>query len=225
MQRLAIVGTGGLARETQWIAREINLAGRCAGEATTSGKVYDVVAFISSKPQEYGTTIGLVPVCGPDEWFQDNPDVLAICAIGNPRVRVRVVTRLESWAVSFATLVHPAVKASDDVEIGPGSIVFPGTVLTTQVIVGRHCLLNPNCTVSHDSVIDDFASIGPGASIPGGVRIGYAAEIETNASLLPGVSLGRGSVLGAGAVAIRDIADNVVAAGVPAKPIGSKEPL
>lgn len=51
------------------------------------------------------------------------------------------------------------------------------------------------------------------------VRIGRGTYIGTAATILPGVTIGRESVVGAGAVVTRDVADQVMVAGVPARVI------
>lgn len=51
------------------------------------------------------------------------------------------------------------------------------------------------------------------------VRIKRGAYIGTGAIILPGIVIGRSSVVGAGAVVTRNVPDNTVVAGVPAKHI------
>ena len=49
------------------------------------------------------------------------------------------------------------------------------------------------------------------------VKIGNGCWIGGGAIILPGVSIGDGTVIGAGSVVTKDIPDNVVVAGNPAK--------
>ncbi len=49
------------------------------------------------------------------------------------------------------------------------------------------------------------------------VRLGKNVWIGSNATILPGVTIGDNSVIAAGAVVTKDVPENVVAAGVPAK--------
>lgn len=51
------------------------------------------------------------------------------------------------------------------------------------------------------------------------------AWIGAHATILPGVRIGRGAVIGAGAVVTREVPDNSIAAGVPARVIRSIGPL
>ncbi|WP_275260990.1 acyltransferase [Nitrosococcus halophilus] len=61
-----------------------------------------------------------------------------------------------------------------------------------------------------------------GAYSKGPIRIGDNVWIGTGAILLDGVTVGTGAVIGAGAVVTRDIPENVIAVGVPARVIRSR---
>ncbi len=55
------------------------------------------------------------------------------------------------------------------------------------------------------------------AAIAGDVSIDDFSTVGANATILPGLSVGRDAIVGAGAVVTKDVPDNVVVAGVPAK--------
>lgn len=57
----------------------------------------------------------------------------------------------------------------------------------------------------------------------GEIRIGNNVFIGANTTILYGVHIGNNVIIGAGSVVTKDIPDNVVAAGVPCKPIGKFE--
>jgi maltose O-acetyltransferase len=54
------------------------------------------------------------------------------------------------------------------------------------------------------------------------VVVGVDVWIGAGAILLPGVSIGDGAIIGAGSVVTRSIESGVVAAGSPAKPVGTR---
>lgn len=54
---------------------------------------------------------------------------------------------------------------------------------------------------------------------PSPVTIGENVWIGSNATILPGVMIGNNSVVAAGAVVTKDVPENTVVAGVPAKVI------
>lgn len=51
------------------------------------------------------------------------------------------------------------------------------------------------------------------------INILDGAWIGAGATIMPGVTVGRGAIVGAGAVVTKDVADNIVVAGIPAKVI------
>lgn len=53
------------------------------------------------------------------------------------------------------------------------------------------------------------------------IRIGDNVYIGTNAMIMPGVTIGDNVIIGAGAIVTHDIPSNVVAVGIPARPIKS----
>ncbi|HCC00211.1 MAG TPA: acetyltransferase [Ruminococcaceae bacterium] len=83
--------------------------------------------------------------------------------------------------------------------------------------IGDHCLLGPRvtlCTAEHP--VDAKTRIaGPENSKP--ITIGDNVWIGGHAFVNPGVTIGNNVVVGSGAVVTRDVPDNVLVAGVPAK--------
>ena len=51
------------------------------------------------------------------------------------------------------------------------------------------------------------------------IHIGKNVWLGANVTVLPGVTIGDGSIIAAGAVVTRDVPENMIAAGVPAKVI------
>ncbi|TGS89808.1 sugar O-acetyltransferase, partial [bacterium M00.F.Ca.ET.177.01.1.1] len=51
------------------------------------------------------------------------------------------------------------------------------------------------------------------------IHIGDNVWIGANVIVLPGVTIGNGTVIGAGSIVSKDVPENVVAIGSPAKPI------
>jgi acetyltransferase-like isoleucine patch superfamily enzyme len=78
----------------------------------------------------------------------------------------------------------------------------------------------------HDVVIEDNVQIGSHCSIysvstidnsHGAVILKQNCRIGSHSTILPGVSIGENSIIGAHSLVNKDIPDNVVAFGVPAK--------
>jgi acetyltransferase EpsM len=108
---------------------------------------------------------------------------------------------------------------------GEGVQVMPGAIVHKFSSVGRQCILNTNSTVDHECKLGDGVHVMGGASIAGRVKVGDFSTIGTNATILPNLNIGANVFIGAGAVVTRDIEDNSVVAGVPARFVKKITPI
>jgi sugar O-acyltransferase (sialic acid O-acetyltransferase NeuD family) len=208
-QRTIIIGSGGMGREVLWIMRAHNEAG-CK-------PFYCIEGFVTSIREQHGHDVCGVPVLGPEEYVLDRPECQVVCALGSPRDRLRLINKFLGHDVRFTTVIHPTATISSYVTIGEGCIISANVAITTQVGISNHVIVNVNTSVSHDSHLEDFATLAPGVNIAGSVTIGYGADLGINCSVIPHMMIGRGAVIGAGSVVTKNVEDNCVAVGVPAK--------
>lgn len=87
-----------------------------------------------------------------------------------------------------------------------------------EIIIGDDVLIGPNFTV-FDS---DFHELEPskrkkGKPMIANVEIMENVFIGSNVTVLKGVKIGKNSVIGSGSVVVKNIPDNVIAAGNPCK--------
>lgn len=120
-------------------------------------------------------------------------------------------------SLEWQTVVHPSAYVHPSAKLGRGTVVFAGAVVQPDAVIGDHVIVNTGATVDHDCVVDDYAHLAPGVHLAGSVRVGEGAFLGIGSVVSPEVKIGRWATLGAGAVAIRDVADGVVAVGVPAR--------
>jgi len=215
LKKIVIIGAGGLGREVLATLRACN----------ARRHEWDVLGFLDSDPKHAGSKVGGVPVLGGDDWCHSDKDgsVHYVCAIGNPKVRSRVVEKLSGMTGKFATIVHPEVRVPESVEIGVGTVVMAGTQFTTDAKIGSHVVLYLNCSITHDVSIGDFCMIAPGCNLSGACRLEMGVELGTGVSVLPLRRIGAWAIIGAGSVVIDDIPANSTAVGVPCRVIKQKK--
>ena len=212
MQDLVIVGAGGFGREVAWLVEEINEA-----DAT-----WNLMGFIDNQKSE-GSIINGYPVLGDESWFINHKEANAVIAIGDPIVRQKIASRLALHSVSFASLIHPEISIHSTVSVGLGSILCRGTIVTVNVDIGSHVIINLDSTIGHDAILNDFVTIFPSCNISGFVRIGSHSLLGTGTQIIQELNVGENVYIGAGAVVNRDIPNNSVAVGVPARVIKKRE--
>lgn len=109
------------------------------------------------------------------------------------------------------------VAIGNDVEIGSSSVVARGTIGNT--IIKDDCKIDDNVFIAHNVVIEDNVVVIANSEVSGSVHIKRNSWIAPATTIIQGVSIGENSLVGIGSVVIRDVPDNVVVAGNPAKVI------
>lgn len=87
-----------------------------------------------------------------------------------------------------------------------------------DVTIGQNSVFH-----THDGGVRVFRKHVPGINVFGKIKVGNNVFIGSDTIILPNVSIGNNVVIGSGSVVSKSIPDNVVAVGVPAKPIKSIE--
>jgi UDP-N-acetylbacillosamine N-acetyltransferase len=161
------------------------------------------------------------PILGTDKNASDFSDkfknTLFVITPDSPIIRFNLATYYSSLGYSFLTLLSPNSKISKSALINEGSIVQSGVNISSNVNIGKFCKLNSNCNIMHDSYIGEYSIIAPNAVVLGYVTIGKFCYIGSNATILPNITIGNNVIVGAGAVVTKNISDNSVVIGNPAR--------
>jgi sugar O-acyltransferase (sialic acid O-acetyltransferase NeuD family) len=142
-----------------------------------------------------------------------------ILGFGDCKGRLELTGLLKARGFSLLSAIHPGAVIPEDVQLGQGLMVGAGVVIDPFVKVGESCVINRGALIGHESNIQDCVNIAPGVNIGGRVSIGKGSFLGIGSTVINNIKIGTNVVIGAGSVVVKDIPDNVVAYGIPAKVI------
>jgi sugar O-acyltransferase (sialic acid O-acetyltransferase NeuD family) len=147
-------------------------------------------------------------------------DAFFLNAIGSERnhaARAAIVARTGLPPGRFATLVHPGAGVSPRATLGRGCCVNFGVSIGGRVRLGDHVWIGAGGIIGHDSVLEDHAVVAPRATTSGFVRLGTGSYLGCAAAVRQGLQVGAGALVGMGTVVLRDVAQDSVVVGNPAR--------
>lgn len=138
-------------------------------------------------------------------------------AIGNNQARYNKFLNLQIVSSKFISLIHPKAVVSNYAKIGRGTVVMAGAIINPFAMVGLGCIVNTAATIDHDCKLGDCVHISPGVNLAGAVLVGDLSWIGIGAIVKQCVEVGSSVMVGAGAVVVKDVIDNSVVVGIPAR--------
>jgi acetyltransferase-like isoleucine patch superfamily enzyme len=153
-------------------------------------------------------------------------------------LRIGISANLRSGTVIYAgSTIGSHLQTGHNVvireqnQIGDFVSIWNNTTIDYGCTIGSYVKLHTNVYVAQHTILEDEVFLAPGVTIandphPGcafssqcmrGPHIKRGAQIGVNATILPLITIGARALVGAGSVVTRDVPDDVVVAGNPAR--------
>lgn len=213
---MLIIGAKGFAKEVLEVFHQL--------------KKTDAIAFYDDVNLDSGNLLfNRFPILRNEEqvldYFKVNGNEFTV-GIGNPKLRYELSRKFINLGGKFVSSISPLASISNyDVQIGIGSNILLNSVFSSGAKLDEGCMVYYGATITHDCEIGKFVEISPNAILLGNCQIGSFSQIGANATILPRIIIGKNVIIGAGSVVTKNIPDNAVAVGIPAKVIRFSEPL
>ena len=152
-----------------------------------------------------------------------------LATIGDNYIRKKIYIQASKINKKFKweKLVSKNSVIDKNVTIGQGSIIMPGVIINCYSEIGEMCLINTGSVIEHDNIFKNFTSTGPGVTTSGNVIVNELSHLGTASVTIHNIIVGKDTILGANSLATKNLHDNSVYIGSPAKKkkgrkIGSK---
>lgn len=200
IENVVVIGAGGHGKVVVSLLQELG---------------YRVSEILDDDKTKWGSHILSTPIDGPVDKLKEMPRISALLAIGDNQTRLKVAERYPH--AQWLTAIHPKAWVHRSVAISEGTVVFAGSIVQPDTIIGSHCIINTGVTIDHDCRIDDGVHLAPGCHLAGSVHVGRSSFLGIGVSVIPNRKIGKRTIVGAGAAVVKDLPDEVVAVGVPAR--------
>ncbi len=153
-----------------------------------------------------------------NDFYRDHKRANVVVAIGENKIRCEKLKELKSHGHNLISLIHPTAHISKSAVLGEGvyihinSIVWSKseigdcTIISPNVLIGHHCKIGKACLISGSSTIGCYVTIKDKT------LVGIGSTIISKE-----ISIGQNVIIGGQSFVTRDIPDNEVWAGVPAR--------
>lgn len=129
--------------------------------------------------------------------------------------------------------IEPGAIIREQVKIGDNAVILSNAVVNIGSKIGTETMIDMGTIIGSGAVIGDKCHIGAGSVISGimeplstnPVIIEDNVFIGAGSVILPGIKIKKNSIIGAGSVVTKDVLENTVVVGNPAKFLKYNNPL
>lgn len=188
---------------------------------------YRVQGFLDTYKQK-GEKLFNYPILGTEDDLNDISEKYDIygcfIAIGDNYTRKIMAEKIAALnpRIKFINAIHPTAIIGKKVRLGHGVAIMAGVIVNSDSYIGDFCILNTNSFLEHDGIMHNYSSISSGVRTGGNLTLMECSAICIGAIILENIIIENDTVIGAGSLVNKNIPSLVVAYGVPAKIIRSR---
>lgn len=148
-------------------------------------------------------------------------DAEIVIAVGEPKYRQLLSEKIKSEGYKLGNFICNNSIVSKYAKVGEGVIILPYARVQDSVILHNNVCVCDNSVVAHDSEIYENTVISANCVLSGNVLVESNVYCGLSSSVREKSKVGRNSILSMGAVIMRDVPENVIVMGNPAKVISN----
>jgi len=182
---------------------------------------YEVIGFLDDDTTKHNLLVNSLPVLGSVSLLNTLPEkdkTAVFVPIGNNKTRLHILRLSESLGYQTPGFIHPDVQIHHSIKLGKSVYILPSTSIMPHTIIEDYVMISMGVNIAHHTVIGMGSFLSQGVNVGASINIGENSFLGIASTIMTGIKgIGSNTIVGAGAVVIKDLPENVVAAGVPAK--------
>lgn len=210
-KKIIILGASGACMDILTIIDEIN-------QKNIDTKI-EVLGFLEDKKSKAEKDIQ-DKVIGKFNNAKIYKDVKYITALGNEKnfdFRDKIIEKTNIPLKYFTNIVHPNSLIHKSAKLGLGNVIHAFVNIARNTKIGNHCVFLPHSTISHDSILGSHSILSTGVIISGNTKIGKLCYFGAGTVLRDTLKIGNKILTGVGTVVTKNIDDEGIYYGVPAR--------
>lgn len=205
---LALYGASGLGTEYLLLAERIN-----------SDYRWSDMIFVDDDPSKEGQTLADKPIMpfttALETYGVDN--LQFVLSVGEPAVKDILFKKLKDNGCKLTNLFAPDLYYSRNATLGEGIVIQLYNGIPPMAVFGNNVLIQGRTCMGHNLVLGDNVVVSSFAFVGGDTVVGKNTYIGPHACVRNGLKIGENVIVGMGSVVTKDIPDNAVVYGNPAK--------
>jgi len=212
---LGVYGASGLGTEFEGLAERINM----------ETPRWEGFVFVDDDPEKNGKMLVDLPILSFKQAIEQygKDGIEFILAIGEPAVKDIVFKKVCGAGAVVTSLIFPDFVMPRGTTYGKGLVVHKASGLPPCSEFGNNVLIQGKAVMGHDLKVGDNVVISSLAFVGGNTTIGRNTYVAPGSLIRNGLTIGENAIVGMGAVVTKDVPDNAVVVGNPAKIIRYNE--
>ncbi len=204
MEKIVIIGAGD--------------GGRIISQLVKDQEDFEILGFIDDDESLQGKIINGYKVIGTSINLKKFQGLNFVVAIGtNMKRRKMLFEKAIDSKLNPISVTHHSATIDKTAKIDKGTIILANCVINSFATVGKNVFIFSGTIIEHDAIIGNNVYFSPGVKLGGGVKIGDNTFLGINSCTVERITVGSNVIVGAGSVVLKNVPDNTVVAGVPAK--------